>query len=174
MQERLGRAVDALLRPKQPEPAEYVRVLLVHGGTPPAYNLEGDAQIVAQVVGVPNDKFLDVPGTPLFDLLISETDALCVDTTLRYLSVRRPPVFVLLGQDINQSRQETVKAKAERMGYEVRSGKLSDGAEVVAGTLIGVAPRWESLVLLEFDDPLAFDSQGIINEAVKLAKWTGE
>lgn len=58
------------------------------------------------------------------------------------------------------------------LGYEVRSGELSDGMYAVAGTLTGVAPSWETLVVLEYADPLEFDTAQVIAEAVALVKIT--
>ena len=83
--------------------------------------------------------------------------------------MRRPVAFVLLGQGIGRDRREKIAAEAEDMGYRVNFESLADGV-VVIGTLIGTAPSWVALELLEGGDPLERGTAWAIHEAVKLAK----
>ena len=172
MQERLERAVDILRGSKQPEPARFVPVLVVHSRTPLALNLdEAEAQVVARVVGVPNGKFLDVPGTPPFDLLVAEASDLAIDTACRYLSARRPPVFAVLGRAISDLQLGIITEKAGRLAYDLILEKLTDGTEIAVGTASGVAPGWIALELLEETiASLEFDTTWAVAEVVRLAK----
>ena len=178
MQDRtFEQTVDALLRPERPAPAEYVRVLVVHGGITPPLALGDEAKVVHEQLAVSRNQKLDVKGTPDFDLIIAdvtdEPDVL--ETVFRFLFVRRPAVFVLLNQfSEDPDYMENVTKDAGDMGYAV-SFERPTGSLVGlgVGTLIGVMPGWVTPELPADADPWEYSAGWVIGEAVKLARVAG-
>ena len=171
-----NQTVEALLRPERPAPAEFVRVLVIHGGNPPPLVLDdAEAKIVHEQLAVSNNQRLDVKGAPDFDMVIADvTDNVNVlETVFRFLFVRRPPVFVLMNQYLDLDYLENVAKMAGDMGYAVSFEQPAGSLVGLAvGTLTGVSPGWIPTELLREADghPFEFDAAWVINEAVSLAK----
>ena len=168
-----NRVVDSLLRPTRPAPAPFVRVVVIYSDITPPFPFGDGAQVVHYQVAVANDKRLDVKRVPDFDMVVADvTDSTDIlDTAFRFLTVRRPSVFVLFNQDQDPAYMTFVEGKAGDLGYRVLfENPAGSIVGVVVGTLSGVSPSWTPLDLREDSKSTEFNVGWVLRESIRLAR----
>ena len=156
----LGDAIRAILSPKPPEPTATPRVALLNPGDGTLKRvLEGSGlEVVHEHTPKERNDKLDFGRIPVFDLIAAyiNEDPGEVNKTLelvaRFLHIRRPKSFVLVGEAIDQALMSAVHVKTWRMGYGLVKGDalIALGEDsgrgqcsVLVGTLDGVLPDWQ-------------------------------
>ena len=124
LHDAIGGTVDALLRPRTPLPPSHVlRVAVCGDGDGALALVVRDAGLVvayAPAPGVPIGDISDQSHVPPFDILAAGAREEAFAFALRFLRVRRPVAFVLVGQDdIEAEFLGSVQEQTRRLGYRV-------------------------------------------------------
>ena len=152
----IGGTVDALLRPRTPlPPSRVLRVAVCGDGDGALASATRDAGLVVAYAPAPGDAVGDISDQsliPPFDLIAASVAAGWEDAfalALRFLRVRRPVAFVLVGR---AGFEADVQEGTRRLGYRV------DGMGVfTVGTL------WQEPFLW----PVDLTAQAVIEQMAK-------
>lgn len=152
----IGDTVRTLFRPASPTPTDRVRVALLYGDKAlnQAINDSG-LEITHSRTPKHIDEKLDFAKIPAFDLVVanlpndSKARIEAFRYVTRYLYVRRPVSFVLVGKQSSAEFLEFANERTWRMGYQLLSGGVQptnpgkQGTEAyIIGTLEGYSPGW--------------------------------
>ena len=125
----VGRTVRSLFRPEAPVPSATPRVAVLYPGDGTLAKAVADAGLEVTYSHTPEDEHdkLDISKLPLFDLIAANLpdddqgreDVL--EFVFRFLWVRRPVAFLLVGNERGESTERglvaRIESKYERMGY---------------------------------------------------------
>ena len=143
-EDEFNNIVDALVRPAPPPPSATLRVADLYCGDGELGQAAEDAGLDVVYRREPESptEYLDFKRIPPFDFLTAsmpDTDdgrGEAVDFVLRFLRVRRPAAFLLMGKDLNGSGEGFlvfVRGKTRRLGYRVNNAGLNGGKGKGAG-----------------------------------------
>ena len=164
----VGRTVRSLFRPEAPAPSATPRVAVLYPGDGTLTKAVADAGLEVTYSHTPEDEHekLDISKLPLFDLLAANLpdddqgreDVL--EFVFRFLWVRRPLAFLLVGNERGESTERSfvarIESKYERMGYYNVQRATSipgvgmpgeEGLTYFLGTLVDEQFPWPGLLV---------------------------
>ena len=161
--DRIGDTVRALFSPKRPSPSATIRVADLYCGDGRLAQAATDAGLEIVYSHTPRrwDEHLDISALPAFDLVTAtlpdavKARAEVLEFVFRFLYVRRPNAFMLLGDSQADDKfLKLVQDKTSRMGYKATHAAsvpnfVLPGEEnlvFVVGTLAGKPFLWPSVV----------------------------